>query len=325
MAKKIIIYNTWTYYGGTLALSTLCKTLRELGYDASLIFVDPFPSATNKKVIDRVIKVWYLLIKRYILHIILFLAPNTNILQKSKLPQTTVTSIKGIKRHFNPFSVKNNIVVYPEFIYKNPLFAKNVVRWFLYNNRFMPEEKAFGEKDLFIAYREVFNDPTLNPEHHIVNIKYFDSTLYRQYNFKERKGNCYILRKGKLRQDLPTTFDGPCFDDNMSQEELVKMFNEHKFCYSYDTQTFYCKIAAVCGCLPIVLLEPGKTIDDYLSEEEKVKHYGVAYGNTPDQIEYAIKTRELLLESLNFDESNRLSALKFVEIVERRFGKIKRI
>ena len=159
----------------------------------------------------------------------------------------------------------------------------------------------------------------------MINIKYFDSTLYRQYNFKERKGNCYILRKGKSRKDIPTTFDGPCFDINMSQEELVKMFNEHKFCYSYDTQTFQCSIAAVCGCIPIVLLEPGKTIDDYLSEEERDKHYGVAYGNTPDQIEYAIKTRGQLLESLDFNETNRSNALKFVEIVERKFGKLKRI
>ena len=38
MAKKIIIYNINKYYGGTLVLSALCKTLRNLGYDARLLF-----------------------------------------------------------------------------------------------------------------------------------------------------------------------------------------------------------------------------------------------------------------------------------------------
>ncbi|MBQ5606430.1 MAG: hypothetical protein IIU87_04385 [Prevotella sp.] len=323
MAKKIIIYNHWGYYGGTLVLSVLCKTLREIGYDARIFFVNPHFCSGGKHFRKQERNMYYALFKKYVK-----LSCN-KILNKHfncDIPQTPVTTMSGIKIQHNPFYNRNKaIVLYPEFTYGNPLYARDVVRWFLFYNRFRPEDNAYGKKDLFIAYREIFNDITLNPEQHIINIKYFDSTLYRQYNFKERKGNCYILRKGKNRTDIPSSFDGPCFDDNMSQEDLVKIFNEHKYCYSYDTQTFYSSIAAVCGCIPIVMLEPDKTIDDYLNEEERSKHYGVAYGNTPDQIEYAIKTRGQLLESLDFDEINRLNALKFVEIVERRFGEIKKL
>lgn len=323
MAKKIIIYNHWRYYGGTLVLSALCKTLRDLGYDARVIFINPSFFGGCRYLGKQLVKIYYTLFKRYLKH----LFNKLSILRIDEvIPQTVVTTMEGVKIQYNPFFLrKRSIVVYPEFVYGNPLFAKNVVRWFLYHNRFVSEKNAFGETDLFIAFREIFNDLELNPENNVVTVNYFDNKLYRQYNFNERAGICYILRKGRNRKDIPSSFDGPCFDDNMSQEDLVKIFNEHKYCYSYDTQTFYNSIAAVCGCIPIVMLEPDKTIDDYLSEEERSKHYGVAYGNTPDQIEYAIKTRGQLLESLDFDEINRLNALRFVEIVERRFGEIKKL
>ena len=183
--------------------------------------------------------------------------------------------------------------------------------------------KAYSPNDLFIAFREVFNSPHLNPNCYTIKLSYFDSKLYHQYNYDERSGCCYILRKGRKRADLPKIFDGPVFDDNMTQKELVKMFNEHKYCYSYDTQSFYNIIAAICGCIPIVVLEPGKTESDYLGADER--HEGVAYGNTPEQIEYAIRSRDLLIKKLDFSEANKQNALHMVELLEERFGKIRKL
>ena len=109
----------------------------------------------------------------------------------------------------------------------------------------------------------------------------------------------------------------------MSQEDLVNMLNTHKFCYSYDPQTFYNEIAVVCGCIPIVIMEKGKIDKDYLSKSEN--HYGIAYGDTPEQIEYAINTRDLCLKSLDYCESNRDNTRYLVSILEDRFGCIKKI
>lgn len=226
--------------------------------------------------------------------------------------------------HKNPsIDINNSIVIYPEVTYGNPLNAKFVVRWLMYFYPYSKSSDAYSTNDLFIAYREYFNDIDLNPNKSIITLNYFDSKLYRQYNFGQRKDKCYILRKGRKRKDLPKHFDGPIFDDNMSQHELVKMFNEYRYCYSYDTQTFYTAIAAVCGCIPIVVMEPGKCESDYLGPGEK--HLGRAYGDSVEQIEYAKKTRDDLIKKLDYSAWNRVNAQALIELLEDKFGKIKRI
>lgn len=324
MSKKIIIYNLVYYAGGTLVMSALCKTLRELGYDARILFTQYYQCNQDDKH-GHIIYVWKMLVKQYLSYILHRIFPNTKLGAKSLPPNSPLTTMPGIKIQYNPFFNRHNtIVVYPESLYGNPLFAKNVVRWLLYFYRFKDVEGAFGKDDLFICYRDIFNDLNLNPEGYKLNISYFDSNLYRQYNFGLRKGNCYILRKGKTRKDLPAHFDGPVFDNNMSEEELVKMFNEYKYVYSYDTQTFYTTVAMVCGCIPIIVMESGKTIEDYLDENERV-HYGEAYGDIPEQIEYAIKTREKRLAMLDYSESNSNNVKNVISLLEKKFGKIKRL
>lgn len=323
MAKKIIIYNQTLYAGGTLVLSALCKTLRELGYDARVMFINHYQlSATDKFGFKSYI--WKTLIKNYISYLWHHIFPKSKFLISNILPNMPLTTMPGIKIQYNPFFCRRNtIVIYPETLYGNPLMAKNVVRWLLYFNRFKEEKGAFGKNDMVICYREIFNDTSLNPLGLKLQINYFDNQLYRQYNFSSRSGKCYILRKGKYRTDLPKSFDGPVFDDNMTQEDLVKMLNEHEYCYSYDTQSFYSSIASICGCKSIVVLEPGKKAEDYLGKEEK--HYGVAYGDTLEQIEYAERTKPLLLKSLDFKYKNEESVKEFIPKLEARFGKIKRL
>lgn len=230
----------------------------------------------------------------------------------------------GIKIQRNPFFRRDNtIVIYPEYLYGNPLHAKHVVRWLLYHYKFENMPGAYDKSDLFFCYRQFFNNVNLNPLGLEMHINYFDNQLYRQYNFGPRSGKCYILRKGKSRQDLPEHFDGPVYDNDMTQEELVKMFNEHEYCYSYDTQSFYSAIAAICGCKSVVVMEPGKTEKDYLGKGET--HYGIAYGDTPEQLEYAEKTKELLIKSLDYKDRNEANVKAFIPVLEEKFGKIKRI
>lgn len=324
MIKRIYIPTVNFYAGGTLVLATLCKTLRELGYDTRLIILHDFPRTkfTRRRFI-------YNCVKKNIKYKI----KSSTFLQKYfprakfTIHDTTAVSVlkvEGIKVQWHPFINKSNsIVIYPEVLYGNPLGARNVARWLLYDYYYKNDPTAYSNEDLFFAYREVFNDSQLNPENHIITIKYFDKSLYRQYNFAEREGNCYIIHKGRTRPDLPKKFDGQVFDHKMTQEELVEMLNQHKYCYCFDPQTFYMKIAAVCGCIPILVMEEGKTEKDYLSASEH--HYGVAYGNTPEQIQYAIDTRDQLLQSLDYTEQNIANAQKLVNILEDRFGQIKKI
>lgn len=323
MAKKIIIYNVNKYYGGPLVLSALCKTFRDLGYDARLLFNLGFNLEPGKEVEFKK-KTRAYLMKQSLVYYVHKFFKNIHFKDMFLIEKTPVSAMPGIKIQRNPFwGKKNTIVIYPEYLYGNPLQVKNVVRWLLYFNRFKDVEGAYDKKDMVICYRDIFNDPELNPTGVKLSIGYFDSQLYRRYNYGPRSGKCYILRKGKVRNDLPEHFDGPVYDDDMTQEELVKMFNEHEYCYSYDTQTFYTAIAAICGCKSIVVMEPGKTEKDYIGEGEA--HYGRAYGDTPEQLEYAEKTKELLKKSLDYKERNEANVKAFIPVLEEKFGKIKRI
>lgn len=323
--KKIIIFNRFKYFGGTLVLSCLCKTLRELGYDAKLYMCTDIPfseadvQSFKRKNFQRVIK--YKI--KHVLNKYFSFIPYIKKLQNS-IDDVSSVDMDGLSFHKNPsIDINNSIVIYPEVTYGNPLNAKFVVRWLMYFYPYSKSSDAYSTNDLFIAFREYFNDIDLNPNKLIITLNYFDSKLYRQYNFGQRKDKCYILRKGRKRKDLPKHFDGPVFDDNMSQHELVKMFNEYRYCYSYDTQTFYTAIAAVCGCIPIVVMEPGKCESDYLGPGEK--HLGRAYGDSVEQIEYAKKTRDDLIKKLDYSAWNRVNAQALIELLEDKFGKIKRI
>lgn len=318
--KKIYIANFLYMSGGALVISTLCATLRELGYDARLVIRD-YPirgiSIGWRRVHNYIFKTTYLILLK------LSLLP-----KKYRKDHPTSVDVTGLTeklkfKYVTPFNKKDSIVIYPETIWGNPLGIKNVVRWMLFHPSYHQGVDTYSENDCFVAFREVFNDEKLNPQKDTLLLNYFDSTLYRQYNFGHREGNCYIIRKGKFRKDLPKEFDGPVFNDDISDEEFVKILNKCKYCYSYDTQTFYNSIAAVCGCIPIVVLEPGKTEADYLSPGEK--HYGVAFGNTPEQINHAISTRDLLLKRLDYTESNRENTKKFVEYLKSKFGELKTI
>lgn len=323
--KKIIIFNRFKYFGGTLVLSCLCKTLRELGYDAKLYMCTDIPfseadvQSFKRQNFKRVIK--YKI--KHVLNKYFSFIPYIKKLQNS-IDDVSSVDMDGLSFHKNPsIDINNSIVIYPEVTYGNPLNAKFVVRWLMYFYPYSKSSDAYSTNDLFIAFREYFNDIDLNPNKLIITLNYFDSKLYRQYNFGQRKDKCYILRKGRKRKDLPKHFDGPVFDDNMSQHELVKMFNEYRYCYSYDTQTFYIAIAAVCGCIPIVVMEPGKCESDYLGPGEK--HLGRAYGDSVEQIEYAKKTRDDLIKKLDYSAWNRVNAQALIELLEDKFGKVKRI
>ena len=217
--------------------------------------------------------------------------------------------VPEVKRKYLPIVDDETIVVYPEIIYGNPLGAQNVVRWLLYFYPYRGDTSAYSINDLVFAYRKVFNDDVLNPECRLCKVQNFDDQLYRRSNYGERHGTCYILRKGWDRKDLPSHFDGPIID-NRSEKEIVEIFNKCKYCISYDTQTFYSNIASICGCISIVMLEKGKERKDYVTEDDAA--YGLAYGDSAEEIEYAIQTRQALIKKIEcFKIENKKAAELF--------------
>lgn len=280
--------------GGSIVLHKLCYYLEQQGHEARIFLICRGCFQNTNKITS-----WLIWFTYNILNIIACLVYKlTYKLTNGRyalFSRFFYEPVKGIKYCYNPILTSDTIVVYPEIIYGNPLHGKRVVRWLLYYNRFENIDEAFQKSDLVFCYRDIFNDTRLNPEGKRLGLGHFDFATYRQTNFQTREGCCYILRKGKKRPDLPSELDGPVID-NLSEEEKVKALNKYKYCYLYDTQTFYVVIAAVCGAVPVIVPESGKGRCDYLGEGDTA--YGVAYGDTEEEINYALETRELCIKGL---------------------------
>lgn len=313
---KVVIVSPRQVGGGQIVLHILCRELSNLGIDAKILYVQG-EGKTNKQSTFCFWFRWCLYNIRDFFRWISYsfsLFIGLNVCYKDYFYEP----IKYCKRKWLPFIDKNTIVVYPDIIYGNILKANYVVRWLLYFNRFPNDKNAYGERDLFFCYREIFNDYQLNPECRTLWFQNFDFGLYKQTNFGERDGCCYVVRKGIERSDLPEKLSGPIIDD-WDEELKVKELNKCKYCYFYDTQTFYTAIAAVCGCIPVVVLEPDKTKEDYLGNGEHP--VGVAYGDSEEEIAYAINTREECIRLLaDANNNNAISAEYFVKVCKEYFN-----
>ena len=308
--KNFVIVVPLGSSGGILVLHKLGMYLEERGYNVKIFLYRDADLRHSQNFISFIFK----RIKYLKIHIIRTLVYIKRKILHKKIP---LELWPFYKEKILPFVSDKTIVIYPEIVFGNPLHAKRKIRWLLYHNRFPGIPDAYGKDELFFCYREYFNDYDLNPSCRLLKISHFDSSLYKQTNFGEREGVCYIVRKGKKRKDLPKIFNGPVIDD-LPEEEKVAVLNKCKYCYDYDTQTFYALIACVCGCIPIVILEPGKTKLDYIGKGDC--DYGKAYGNTPEEIEYAIKTRDKRLKMFDFREKNEKNVDLFLKEVEQYFG-----
>lgn len=302
---RFVIVSPQQKWGGAIALHALCKYISDLGYDSRIYYMGAYQYKKDTPIARL----------RFLLSWIYF--TGKVFIADHFCRNKEHNAVKGCKRKYTPFISRDTIVVYSEMVYGNPLRAKRVVRYLLYYYRYVNDKRAYGQDDLFICYRLQFNHEIINPNRYECTVSYFDLNLYKQYNYGDRKGKCYIVRKGKQRCDLPTVFDGVIID-NLSEEEKVKVFNRCKYCISYDTQTSYSSIAAMCGCISVVVPEPGKKRQDYLSNNEA--GYGRAYGFSEEEIDFAQQTASKIrsmMEEIN--KESKESAGVFVNICQKHF------
>lgn len=320
---KFVIVSNRPGFGGPIVLYKLCSLLNQKGYNARIfpseIYYEDYADKNWKT------KLWYWS-KLFLYYNSLFflrrlkvkLFPNSKFSGK-EYKGISYVPVRGCKYKILPFVDKNTIVVYPEVIYGNPLHAKHVVRYMLSKTNMYDDLKSYGKEDIFFCYREIFNDVKRNPQKRTLSISHFDLDLYKQTNFGERHGNCYVIRKGRNRSDIPSSFEGPIVDD-LTEPEIVDTFNKCEKVYLYDMQTAYASIAALCGCIPISVLEPGKKKSDYFGKDDP-EPFGRAFDDTPEEIEYAIQTRAALRERFeNRERENIKEVEKFINECKCHFN-----
>ena len=174
LQKKIVIVSPRQGTGGAIVEHLLCKLLMERGYDAKIFYFESDLTGKN----TSAYKTWsqYLSYLRHDTNKLIKskLFPDAEFLRKGRYKGYNYEPVRGCKRKYLPFVDDDTIVVYSEGIYGNPLKAKNVVRWFLYKNRYPGDYNAYGQDDLFFSYREFFNDYKVNPECRLLKLYNFD-------------------------------------------------------------------------------------------------------------------------------------------------------
>lgn len=210
---------------------------------------------------------------------------------------------------------ENTIVVYPEIVKGNPLKAKNVVRWLLYKPGVL-HPFAFGKNEMFFKVDklcEVIDITGGAPDLFLWKV----NQCYENLKQPNRKGSCYIVRKGKGRQ-LVHDLDGSIQIDGKSHEEIAKIFNQCSEFYSYDEATMYSQYAAICGCTSIVIPQFCQSREEWAKNHD-LAQYGVAYGL--DDIAHAKETQHLVIDHLLERERTGLQTVaSFIEKTKENFS-----
>jgi len=284
--------------GGIIVLHKLASILREMGHVA-LIWPQPKPSWNQLGTLRGWVK----------------LAKWTKFLAGNSLKSRDISSPYKLQVAKNQ-DLEDAIVIYPEIVAGNPLKVNRVVRWLLNKPGAISGKIDFGKQDLFFYYHKHFNDWQINPhEDRHLNVLELMSDVYRKINDGEREGQCYMIRKGRNRV-LDYHDIGSTKVDGLSHQQLAKIFNECKYFVCYDLYTMYCRYAAMCGCVPIVVPQEGLSKEEWRPEVEN--RYGIAYGW--GDISWAVETRSKLLESLDLAEKRGVDSVdRFLTIVEHYF------
>jgi hypothetical protein len=209
----------------------------------------------------------------------------------------------------NNMNMENIIVIYCEGIVGNPLNAKYVVRWMLSKlgqnvpyNRYL----SWGNNELIY-----FFNSEIDIINQLLDVKYL-TVIYVNpkmqnlnqtrnggcFTFRKKVGNCNHTKMLHSTNDFELTY-------HLLQDDYVNIFNKYEYFISYDPLTFLSIIAALCGCISIVCPAYGVSKKDYFKMTafyEYMVHknldsfYGIAYGNSSEELEYAKNTKHLLKE-----------------------------
>lgn len=220
------------------------------------------------------------------------------------------------KKVWDILSRENTVLVYPEIISDNPLNGKYICRWLLNNpgeftsfDKFVPEGKLF-------KFAEGFNYKNYSAQIPVLRSFISKESIFKtNKKFIKREGTFYTLRKGKYKLNKlkidPSWKEIKIVDDFMTDIYLKDIFQKAKYFISYDHASYLTIIAALCGCISIVIPS-----DDFPKETWRRmfpgQKYGVAYGF--DDIQYAKETMPFVRENLrNLQIQSLKNIAKFID------------
>ncbi len=148
---------------------------------------------------------------------------------------------------------ENDIVIYPETTYFNPLRFKNVVRWVLYYPGILAGTKKYHHSETIFTWLDIYykNVPELR-------LPFIDEDLF----FKDdtvKTHDSYFVHKGGQFGELEAIKDAVRIDMNFpsTRQELAKLLRSTKIFYSFDANTAMLEEAALCGAKTMIITNDG--------------------------------------------------------------------
>lgn len=293
--------------GGSIALHHLCHLINESGGSASITKVVPsllisplhwqIPLRTVMRSLDDLAEIdhegW------------LGLNP--------RLRTPVCRDLRGISNR------ENLVVVYPEIVAGNPLRARHVARWLLFEPGAHSGEIFFSRGEVQFLYSRRFpslQGPGLETAPDLLDLLVVPWTLYEAPAGLPRAGTAYAVRKGKGKPMVHDPAGAVCID-GMPHEEVAEVFRRVKTFVSYDPHTLYSALAVVAGCDSVVIPDPGVTIKTW--SPDPMGRAGIAYGFK--DLPRARATRDALISALQRrDDQNLASVRRFIEFWTHRLG-----
>jgi hypothetical protein len=204
------------------------------------------------------------------------------------------------------------VAVYPEIVDGNPFGAPHVVRWLLHRAGFHNNAARFTQGEVTFFYQAAFAEGTVevDQKRHL-QVRWLRTDIYRDEMLPERSGSCRMVRKGTgtFSPGLAEGDAAPLLD-GMTHAQIAAIFNRCDRFYCHDPYTMYLYYAALCGCIPIVVPQPGLDAKSWRDGFELKQ--GVAYGE--DELDFARATREgLLADMAAATEIEIASVVQFLE------------
>jgi hypothetical protein len=212
---------------------------------------------------------------------------------------------------------ENWIVVYPEYIKTNILEAKNAVRFlkspfFLQYNRDLP---IFTRSTYVRKQSNVINS-------NLLHIQYYDYDVFKTRDYT-RNLEFFLPSKSNYSKNIYTKH--PTHSQDITPYTRCWGVMSEALCrasvlYSYDQDTRLLNLAALCGCIPVVIPE-----DDNISESEWLSYtpyntFGIAY--TEKNIKSTQSRLCLVKEQLiDFEKTSVESVKKFTHECFNMFKK----
>lgn len=260
--------------GGAIVLHRLCHLINEITEHNAYLISTGYPLKGMKK-FRRFFKGTMVKPKDYQTK----LGWNTPIWNKTRIP-------------------KEGIAIYPEIVDGNPFNSKYVVRWLLHQPGFHNGSYKYSSNELFFKFNSAIKD--FNHKNGVLSsqelkVIYYPIDTYNLNNEEERTIECcHLVRKGSYKPEIHPK--NSISLDNKSHQECADILKKAKRFICYDDYTAYSIFAVLCGCQSIVVPDKNTSIEQWYPNP--ADRYGIAYGMSNEQLNWAEKTKEKVLEHI---------------------------